>query len=146
MLSTMDKLIHLKKVYIFSDLQVRELAALGSVATERDHPKGEIVVKEGEAGDTMFLILSGSVSVLQKQGTEQETLITTLAAGDYFGEMALFEDQPRSATVKTDGDAKFLVLGKLEFEEIMREFPQIAINICQVFSRRVRETQRKFLS
>jgi ATP/ADP translocase len=146
MLSTMDKIIHLKKVYIFSDLQVGELAAIGSVAMENDRHKGEIVVKEGEAGDTMFLILSGSVSVIQNQGTKQEKLITTLAPGDYFGEMALFEEQPRSATVKTDADAKFLVLGKLEFEEIMREFPQIAINICRVFSRRARETQRKFLS
>jgi CRP-like cAMP-binding protein len=146
MLSTMDKIIHLKKVLIFSDLQVRELAAIGSVAAERECPKDELVVREGEAGNTMFLILSGEVSVIQNHGTEQETLITTLNPGEYFGEMALFEDEPRSATVKTNADGEFLVLGKLEFEEIMREFPQIAINICKVFSKRIRETQKKFLA
>jgi HEAT repeat protein/ATP/ADP translocase len=146
MLSTMDKIIHLKKVHIFSDLQVRELAAIGSVAVESECPKDEVVVKEGEAGDTMFLIVSGEISVIQNYGTEQETLITTLHPGGYFGEMALFEDEPRSATVTTNGDGHFLVLGKLEFDEIVREFPQIAINICRVFSKRIRETQKKFLA
>jgi ATP/ADP translocase/HEAT repeat protein len=146
MLSTMDKIIHLKKIYIFSDLQVRELAAIGSITVERDYPKDEIVVKEGEAGDTMFLIISGEVSVIRNHGTEQETFIAKITEDDYFGEMALFEDKPRSATVKTDTEAKLLVLGKLEFEEIMREFPQISINICRVFSQRIREVQKKLLS
>ncbi len=146
MLSTMDKMIHLKKIYIFSDLQVRELAAISSVAVERDYPKDEVVVREDEPGDTMFLIVSGEVSVIRNHGTEQETLIATISEDDYFGEMALFEDKPRSATVKTNTDAKLLVLGKLEFEEIMREFPQISINICSVFSQRIRDLQKKFLS
>jgi len=142
----MDKIIHLKKIYIFSDLQVRELAAIGSITVERDYPKDEIVVKEGEAGDTMFLIISGEVSVIRNHGTEQETFIAKITEDDYFGEMALFEDKPRSATVKTNTEAKLLVLGKLEFEEIMREFPQISINICRVFSQRIREVQKKLLS
>ncbi len=145
MLSTMDKMIHLKKIYIFSDLQVRELAAISSVTVEQDYSKDEVVVTEGEPGDTMFLIVSGEVSVIGKYGSENETLIATISQDDYFGEMALFEDKPRSATVKTNGDAKLLVLGKLEFEEIMREFPQISINICRVFSQRIRDLQKKFL-
>jgi hypothetical protein len=145
MLSTMDKMIHLKKIYVFSDLQVRELAAISSVTVEQDYSKDEVVVTEGEAGDTMFLIVSGEVSVIGKYGSENETLIATISQDDYFGEMALFEDKPRSATVKTNSDAKLLVLGKLEFEEIMREFPQISINICRVFSQRIRELQKKFL-
>jgi hypothetical protein len=146
MLSTMDKMIHLKKIYIFSDLQVRELGAISSVTVEQDYPKDAVVVKEGEPGDTMFLIVSGDVSVIRNFGTESETLITKITEDDYFGEMALFEDKPRSATVKTNTDAKLLVLGKLEFEEIMREFPQISINICRVFSQRIRELDKKIVS
>jgi HEAT repeat protein len=146
MLSTMDKMIHLKKIYIFSDLQVRELAAISSVSEEMDYPKDAVVVREGESGDTMFLIISGEVSIIRNQDTEHETLIATTREDDYFGEMALFEDKPRSATVRTNTEAKLLVLGKLEFEEIMREFPQISINICRVFSQRIRELQKKFLS
>ena len=146
MLSTMDKVIHLKKIHIFSDLQVRELAAIGSITKEKDFAKDQIVVKEGEPGDTMFLIISGEVSVIRNVGATKETLIAKISQDDYFGEMALFEDKPRSATVKTNTDAKLLELGKLEFEEIMREFPQISINICKVFSRRIREVQEKFLN
>ena len=146
MLSTMDKMIHLKKIYVFSDLQVRELAAISSVTQEEDHGKDEIVVKEGELGDTMFLIISGEVSVIRNYGASDETVIAAIGQDDYFGEMALFEDKPRSATVRTNTDSKLLVLGKLEFEEIMREFPQISINICRVFSQRIRELQKKFLS
>jgi HEAT repeat protein len=146
MLSTMDKMIHLKKIYVFSDLQVRELAAISSVTVEEDHKKDEIVVREGESGDTMFLIVSGEVSVIRNYGAPDETVIATIGHDDYFGEMALFEDKPRSATVKTNTESKVLVLGKLEFEEIMREFPQISINICRVFSQRIRELQKKFLS
>ena len=146
MLSTMDKMIHLKKIYVFSDLQVRELAAISSVTKEEDHGKDEIVVREGELGDTMFLIISGEVSVIRNYEAQDETVIATIGQDDYFGEMALFEDKPRSATVRTNTESKLLVLGKLEFEEIMREFPQISINICRVFSQRIRELQKKFLS
>jgi len=146
MLSTMDKMIHLKKIYVFSDLQVRELAAISSVTKEEDHGKDEIVVREGELGDTMFLIISGEVSVIRNYEAQDETVIATIGQDDYFGEMALFEDKPRSATVRTNTESKLLVLGKLEFEEIMREFPQISINICRVFSQRIRGLQKKFLS
>lgn len=146
MLSTMDKMIHLKKIHIFSDLQVRELAAISSVTVERDYAKDEVVVREDEPGDTMFLIISGEVSVIRNLGEEHEKFIAKITEDDYFGEMALFEDKPRSATVKTTTDAKLLVLGKLEFEEIMREFPQISINICRVFSQRIRDLQEKFVS
>ncbi len=104
------------------------------------------MVREGERGDTLFLIISGEVSVIRNHGTGQETLIATIGKDDYFGEMALFEDKPRSATVKTNSDGKLLELGKLEFEEIMREFPQISINICRVFSQRIRELQKRFLN
>ena len=144
-LSTMEKVIHLEKIYIFSDLQVRELAAIGSVTVERECQKEEIVVREGEPGDTMFLIISGGFSVIQSHGTEHETLINTITEGNYFGEMALFEGKPRANTVRTNTDAKLLVLGKRQFEEIMRHFPQIPINICRVFSQRIRESEKKSL-
>jgi len=141
----MEKVIHLEKIYIFSDLQVRELAAIGSVTVERECQKEEIVVREGEPGDTMFLIISGEFSVIQSHGTEHETLINTITEGNYFGEMALFEGKPRANTVRTNTDAKLLVLGKRQFEEIMRHFPQIPINICRVFSQRIRESEKKSL-
>ncbi|MBW2123754.1 MAG: cyclic nucleotide-binding domain-containing protein, partial [Deltaproteobacteria bacterium] len=145
-LSTTDKMIHLKGAYIFSDLQVRELAAISSATTQKDCSAGDVVVREGDPGDNMFLIISGQFSVIQKDGTDQGLVINTIGSGDYFGEMALFEDKPRANTVKADTDSKLLVLGKSQFEDIMRHFPQIPINICRVFSRRIRESEEKFSS
>ncbi|NIS78938.1 MAG: cyclic nucleotide-binding domain-containing protein, partial [Anaerolineales bacterium] len=143
--STMDKVPHLMKADIFSDLQVRELIAISSVTGEKECPKDEILVREGEPGDTMFVIISGEVSIIQNHGTPHETLINTIAEGDCFGEMALFEDKPRANTVRTNTDAKFLVLGKREFEETMKAYPQIPINICRVFSERIRTSNTKLL-
>ncbi len=143
--STMDKVPHLMKADIFSDLQVRELIAISSVTGEKECPKDEILVREGEPGDTMFVIISGEVSIIQNHGTPHETLINTIAEGDCFGEMALFEDKPRANTVKANTDAKFLVLGKREFEETMRAYPRIPINICRVLSQRIRTSNVKFL-
>jgi hypothetical protein len=144
-LSTMDKTVRLKRISVFSDLQVREVAAISSITEEKDYPGAEIVVKEGEAGDTLFLIVSGEVSVFQNYGTERETVVNTIGEGDYFGEMALFEDKPRANTVRTNGDAKFLVLKKREFERVMMAFPRIPINICRVFSQRLRKSHERIL-
>jgi ATP/ADP translocase/HEAT repeat protein len=142
-LSTMDKVVHLREIQIFSDLQVRELAAIGSVTRERDYGKGEIVVREGEPGDTMFLIISGKFSVIQNEGTPKEALVNTIAEGNCFGEMALFEGKPRANTVKSSTEARVLILEKRAFEEIMIHFPQIPISICRVFSERLRESARR---
>ncbi len=146
LLSTTDKMIHLRGMHIFSDLQVRELAAISSAAAERDYRKDEIVVKEGEPGDTMFLIVIGAFSVIQNHGTDKEILVNTITAGDYFGEMALFEGKPRANTVRANTDAKLLVLGQCEFDEIMRHFPRIPINICRIFSRRIRGAEIKSMN
>ncbi|HUU80805.1 MAG TPA: cyclic nucleotide-binding domain-containing protein, partial [Acidobacteriota bacterium] len=63
--------------------------------------------------------------------------------GDYFGEMALFEDDVRSATIRTAEESHLLVLHKREFAEIVREYPQIALHICKVLSQRIRELHQK---
>ena len=96
------------------------------------------MVTEGEPGDTMFLIASGEFAVLQDQGTAREKLINTITTGDYFGEMALFEGKSRLFTVKAAADGRLLVLGKEQFEEVMKNFPRIPINICRVLSHRIR--------
>jgi HEAT repeat protein len=94
-LLAMDKAVRLKGIGTFSDLPVSALAAIGSVAEEQDYPKGRIVVREGTSGDSLFLVVSGEVSIIRKYGTRGETPIARISQGRYFGEMALFEDRPR---------------------------------------------------
>jgi HEAT repeat protein len=140
-----DKILRVKGINIFEGLSVSELAAIASITEELDCKKDEIVIKEGDAGETMYLIINGTVSVLkgvEKEGA-REVELARMGAGDYFGEMALLEDTVRSASIKTAEDSRFLVLHKQEFTEIVREYPQIALHICKALSGRIRELGEK---
>ena len=140
-----DKILRVKGINIFEGLSVSELAAIASITEELDCGKDEFVIKEGEAGETMYLIIKGAVSVLkgvEKEGA-REIELARMGAGDYFGEMALLEDTVRSASIKTAEDSRFLVLHKQEFTEIVREYPQIALHICRALSSRIRELGEK---
>ncbi|MGD8367079.1 MAG: Npt1/Npt2 family nucleotide transporter [Desulfobacterales bacterium] len=138
-----DKIILLRGIEIFEGLAVGELAAVASVTEEIDSPAGEIVIREGEPGETLYLIIKGEVSVIKGLGSDNEIELDRIRAGDYFGEMALFEDIERTASIKTISDSRLLVLHKLEFKQIVREYPQIALEICKVLSLRIRRLHQK---
>jgi ATP/ADP translocase len=141
-----DKILLLRGSEIFEALSVSELAAVASVTEEIVCPPGEIVIKEGDTGETMYLIIKGEVSVIKNQGEKHEIELDRIGAGDYFGEMALFEDVLRSATIRTEQESRLLVLHKQEFKEIVREYPQIALNICKVLSGRIRKLHKKIIA
>ncbi len=142
-ISIPEKIVHLKGIQIFEGLSVSELAAIASVMEEVVYPTGKDVIKEGEQGETMFMIINGEVSVIKAKEGGDELELARIRAGDYFGEMALFEDQVRSATIRTEEETGVLVLHKREFTEIVREYPQIALHICRVLSGRLRELHEK---
>jgi len=141
-----DKILLLRGIEIFEALSVSELAAVASVTEEIVCPPGDIVIKEGETGETMYLIIKGEVSVIKDQGEKHEIELDRIGSGDYFGEMALFEDVLRSATIRTEQESRLLVLHKQEFKEIVREYPQIALNICKVLSGRIRKLHKKVMA
>jgi len=138
-----EKIMLLKGIEIFESLSVSELAAIASVVEEIDYPAGEIIITEGSSGDTLYLIIKGEVSVIKDLGKINEVEIDRMTAGDYFGEMALFEDTVRSASIRTEKSSALMVLHKQEFKEIVREYPQIALEICKVLSGRIRKLHQK---
>jgi len=142
-MSVPDKILHLRRIQIFEGLSITELAAVASVTEEIVFQPGETVIKEGEPGETMYLILEGEVSVNKGQEQGREIELDRISAGDYFGEMALFEDIPRSATIRTQKETRLLMLHKREFAEIVREYPQIALHICRVLGARLRRLHDK---
>jgi len=93
----------------------------------------------------MYIITSGEVSVIKNYDQPNSTILANIKEGDYFGEMALLESAPRSATIKTNSETNLLILGKLEFEEIMQEYPSISINICKFLSNRLRTSDTKIV-
>jgi hypothetical protein len=141
-----EKILHLRGIQIFAGLSVGELAAVASVTEEVVFPKNETVIREGERGDTMYLVIKGEVGVFKGQegeGGMKEIELDRIRAGDYFGEMALVEDVVRSATVRTSEESTLLVLDRQEFAEIVKEYPQIALHICKVLSQRIRKLHEK---
>jgi CRP/FNR family cyclic AMP-dependent transcriptional regulator len=143
MLTPMERVLHLKKIPLFVDLGGRELAAIASVATEETVPEGEVIIREGEIGETMFFVLRGGVSVIKSMDTPNSLHLADIMVDDFFGEMSLFDRQPRSASVVAKQETDLLVLNRFEFDELMREYPRIAIQACRVFSQRLRDLQEK---
>jgi hypothetical protein len=138
-----DIILRLKPIEIFEGLSVSELAAVASVTEEVSFESGRMVIKEGDPGDTLYLILEGEVAVIKTGADGNELTLDHITAGDHFGEMALFEDIPRTASIRTTQSCRMLMLHKQAFNEMVREYPQIALKICKVFSGRIRKLHRK---
>ena len=138
-----DKILHLKNIEIFSDLSINELAAVAAATEEAAFDAGQPVFNEGERGDTLYLVLDGDVAVIKDCDTKREIELDIIGAGDYFGEMALFGDETRSATIRVKKPSRFLTLRKHELQEIVREYPQIALHVCRVLSMRIRRLHGK---
>jgi CRP-like cAMP-binding protein len=133
-----DKLLHIRKVPMFTDLAVRELLAIATITEEVRCGKSKVVVQEGDQGDALYLVIEGDLSVVKGMGTPQEIPLARIGANDFFGEMALFDREPRSASVLAEGDASLLRIEGDSFTRLMKRHPAIPINICLVFSQRTR--------
>ena len=98
---------------------------------------GEVLCREGDTGDRMFIIQQGTVEVVTSSGG-RETRLATLAEGAVIGEMAVFEKEPRSATVRAVGDVRALTVDKKNLLRRVSEDPTLAFRLIQTLSERVR--------
>jgi CRP/FNR family transcriptional regulator len=116
----------LKKVSLFSGLDNKEAKKLAPLFKEREFSAGEAMAEEGKHGIGFFVIESGSAKVTA-HGEER----TTLGPGSYFGEIALIDDGPRTATVTAESDVKAHVLVAWDFRPIVKEDPDLAWGLLQ---------------
>jgi len=107
--------------------------SLGSVFTN-----GQVIVQQGEAGDCMYVVQSGQVEVVQRTKGEEQ-ILAVLDTGDFFGEMAVFERELRSATVRARGEARVLKVDKKTLLRRIKEDPLLAVNLLQTLSHRIRD-------
>lgn len=138
-----EKILLLKEIEIFSGLSAAELAAIASITKELDYDSQRTIIKQNDVGETVFLIIEGQVDVIMEQTGGKEVIIDHIASGGSFGEMALIDNSPRSATIRTTAPSRFLILHKQEFKETVMEYPRIALQICSVLSRTIRHLHRK---
>jgi CRP-like cAMP-binding protein len=111
-------------------------------ALGRVYEDGEIVVRQGDVGDCLFVIQEGRVEVVVERGGK-ETILRELGAGDMVGEMAIFDRIVRSATVRAKGQARLLTVDKKNFLRRVNEDPSIAFRIVEIMSRRVRDMSQE---
>jgi CRP/FNR family cyclic AMP-dependent transcriptional regulator len=128
----------LAKVELFADLEKEDIARLAKSTLTRSFKQGDVIVKENEVGVAFYIIASGSVEVVKGLGTPDEQVMGTLNAGTFFGEMALFDNHVRSASVRAATDCECLVISKWDFNAEMSQNSHIAIAMLAVLARRIR--------
>jgi CRP-like cAMP-binding protein len=110
----------------------------------RVYPDGEVIIRQGEAGDCMYEIQGGKVEVIQER-SGKEICLAVLGKGDFFGEMAIFEHDVRSATVRALGEVRALTIDKRTFLRRITEDPSLAFRIVEKMSHRIREMNNKLV-
>ena len=128
---------HFAGIPLFRDVSKKGLRAIVSAADELDVPAGRTVVREGEHGEEMYVLISGAARVSRKGRT-----LGTIGPGGFFGEMALLSRAPRNATVTVTEDARLMLLTPSRFHVILDNEPTIARCVMSVMADRLRESER----
>ncbi len=129
----------LQHVPLFSELSEESLAALTEHATTKSYPKNSIVISEGETGDALYIIDSGKVRICLSDEAGKEVCLGTESSGQYFGEYALLDGAPRSATVITESKSVFVVISRHEFNHWLDEYPKAGFAIMKTLVKKIRD-------
>lgn len=129
----------LRVIPLFEQVSDDDLEAIASKLIERTYHKNSTIVEEGLSGDYMYIIAEGRVKVTKASEDGREKIMDFLEAGDFFGEMSLLDQAPRSASVKTLEPARLMALSRRDFLELLRRSPDLALAVIQVLTQRLRD-------
>ena len=129
----------LKKVSIFANIDDQALGRLASLVQVREVGKDSLIFGQDDSGDALFIIASGRVKVVLYGENGKEITLTFFGEGDFFGEMSLLDDMPRSANVITCEASTLVILKRSDFVAHLEESPATAINVLGELSRRLRK-------
>ena len=133
----------LRRVPLFHQLNEAELERVARAAREKSYPKHSVILFEDDPGDALYIVLHGQVKVVLVGEEGREVILSILKEGDFFGEMALIDDQPRSAHVIATEESHLIVLRRDDFRQCLEESPRIALGLLQALSRRLRRADDK---
>ena len=133
---TDQKLELLKATPLLAELNRHELEEVGRLADEVDVPAGRVLMREGDSGQEFFVIIDGQVRI--ERGGK---VLRTLGPGDFFGEVALLSEGPRTATATVETPAQLLVLAHREFHSLMSQFPSIQTSVLNCLATRLRRLE-----
>jgi len=142
-----DAVEQLAKIRLFAGLKPAALEIIARVATEETHPKGAKLFSHGDAGDKLYLIVEGKVRVSREMPGMGEEALAVLSAGHAFGEMALLDEEPRSADAWVHERCRLLTISKDSFDELLFLHKDLAYevlwNVVTLLAARLRETNEK---
>ena len=141
-LSLMERILFFKRVPLFADLSPRDIKQVAMMAEEVSFSPGDLIVRQGEVGDVMFIIASGEVSIISNSN-QKEVELARRKSGEYVGEMALISKEPRSATVTAVGEVRTLAINQKSFESLLRDRPDVSLAVIQVLCERLKEADQK---
>lgn len=133
----------LRRIPLFSHLSETDITRLTEAARERNYPRNSVILFEDDPGDSLYVVVTGQVKVVLIGEDGREVILSVLNEGNFFGEMALIDDEPRSAHVIAMQDSNLLVLRREDFQRRLQEAPTIALGLLRELSRRLRKADDK---
>jgi CRP/FNR family cyclic AMP-dependent transcriptional regulator len=137
----------LKGVDLFSALDDQQLDTIAAMIIEKSYRKGDIILMEDdESNQSLFIIAKGEVKVVLTAEDGREAILASLKEGDFFGEMSLLDQEPRSATVRAVEESRLLTIRREDFLQAMKKQPDLALTLLAEMSRRLRKSNRQISS
>jgi CRP/FNR family transcriptional regulator, cyclic AMP receptor protein len=133
----------LKAVPLFASFPDEPLRMLTGVVTRRSAARSTTIMASGDATDSLYIVLSGRLKVMMSDEDGKEVILSILGPGEFFGEMGLIDDEPRSATVITIEPCELLAINKRDFKKCLAENFEMAMSVMRGLVRRLREADRK---
>lgn len=139
-MSEIDKIQFLRQVTLFRSLSDKALLDLSAITIEQVVPAKTMVFKEGDKGDALFIIKNGKVNILKRNSSGMDSVLVSLGKGNVIGDMAIIDEQPRSASIETIQETSFLIITKDDFRDLLAEVPEISFQILKLTTERLRAT------
>jgi len=135
----------LETIGLFSGLLAEEMQSLEQTAEIRAYRPREVIFQEGDPGDGIYVVVEGEVQVSTLVSESERRVLTRVAPGDFFGEMAILDDRPRSATAQAECDTKVYFLHRDDLLRILEHSPKLAVSLLREFSLRLRDFNKKYV-
>ena len=145
-MSMLSNLELLRRVPLFASLPATQSASIADAIIKKRFKRAEVVVEQGKKSDALYIILTGRARVMSTDNRGREVILATLQPGDYIGEMSLIDDEPHSATVRTEVQTDVLMLGREAFSRVLPENNSMSFNILRGLVARLRHADRKIES
>jgi HEAT repeat protein len=139
----MERLLILRQVGLFAHLPLEQLEAINQVLEEETYLAGEEICREGDLGTDLYVLVEGEAQFFKNRGTPHERLLRTQGPVNYFGEMAILDDAPRSATIVAATDARLLKLNGERLHELLLQAPEISFELFRVLTQRLRAAEER---